>query len=124
MSRHDATRVSPGLPTDADGPVFAEPWQAQAFAMVVALHARGLFSWDEWANTLSVELKAPDAAADGSDYYDCWLRALERLLSTKGVAEALEIDDLTEAWHRAARATPHGKPILLENDPLAMAGRG
>ncbi len=124
MNRHDAARVSPGLPSDADGPVFAEPWQAQAFAMVVALHERGLFSWDEWAHTLSAELKAPTAAADGSDYYDCWLRALERMLAAKGVAAAPEIDDLTEAWHRAARATPHGKPILLDNDPQAGTARG
>jgi len=124
LSRHDAARHSPGLPVDSDGPVFAEPWQAQAFAMVVALHERGLFSWDEWAHTLSAELKAPDAAADGSDYYDCWLKALERMLAAKGVAEAPEIDDLTEAWHRAARATPHGRPILLANDPQAGEGRG
>lgn len=92
--------------------------------MVVALHERGLFSWDEWAHTLSGEPKAPGVAADGSDYFHCWLRALERMLAAKGVAAAFEIDDLTQAWHRAARATPHGKPILLENDPEAVARRG
>ena len=70
MSRHDAVRKSPGLPKDADGPVFSAPWQAQAFAMVVALHERGLFTWEEWAQTLSAEVKAPDAAQDGSDYVD------------------------------------------------------
>ena len=31
----------PGVPRDADGPVFREPWEAQAFAMTLALHERG-----------------------------------------------------------------------------------
>ena len=65
---------------------FDEPWQAEAFAMVVALHERGVFTWAEWADTLSQEVKRPGAAADGSDYYQCWLRALERLLAAKGIA--------------------------------------
>jgi nitrile hydratase accessory protein len=117
LNPHDALSRSPGLPKDADGPVFAEPWQAQAFGMVVALHARSLFSWDEWAQTLSAELKRGDADPHGHDYYEHWLRALERLLAAKEVAGAPEVDALTEAWQRAAHATPHGKPILLENDP-------
>ncbi len=104
----------PGL----DEPVFAEPWQAQAFALVVALHERSLFTWDEWANALSAEVKSPGAEPDGSDYYEHWLAALEKLLGAKGIAGAVEIDGLAEAWHRAAHATPHGKPILLANDPL------
>ena len=85
--------------------------------MTVALNERGLFSWAEWAAALSAEVKQPDAAADGSDYYDCWLRALEKLLAAKGVAASGDVDRLAEAWQRAAHATPHGKPILLENDP-------
>lgn len=112
MSRREATKP-PGI----NEPVFAEPWQAEAFAMTVALHERGLFSWDEWAAALSTEVKAPGAVADGSDYYDCWLRALEKVLAMKGVAAATDVDDLAAAWARAAHATPHGKPILLENDP-------
>jgi nitrile hydratase accessory protein len=100
-----------------DSPVFSEPWQAEAFAIVVALNERGLFSWSEWADALSAEVKRPGAAQDGSDYYDCWLRALETLLAAKGVAGEGEIDTLAAAWERAAQATPHGKPILLENDP-------
>jgi nitrile hydratase accessory protein len=106
----------------ADAPVFAEPWQAEAFAMVVALHGRGLFSWTEWAEALSREVKKPGAAADGSDYYDCWLRALEALLAAKGVVATPDVDRLSEAWQRAAHATPHGKPILLENDPERLPG--
>lgn len=105
------------MPPGMDEPVFAEPWQAEAFAMTVALHGRGLFSWDEWAMVLSREVKASGVAADGSDYYDCWLQALEKLLAAKGVAAAGDVDDLAEAWERAAHVTPHGKPILLENDP-------
>lgn len=85
--------------------------------MTVALHERGLFSWAEWAETLSSEVKRPDAAADGSDYYDHWLRALEKLLAEKGMTETGEVDLVSAAWQRAAHATPHGKPILLENDP-------
>jgi nitrile hydratase accessory protein len=109
----------PGL----DEPVFAEPWQAQAFALVVALHEGGLFSWGEWAEALSHEVKSPDAAADGSDYYAHWLTALEKLLSSKGVAGSAEIDRLAAAWQRAALATPHGRPILLENDPQFIGGQ-
>ena len=86
------------------------------FALTVALNERGVFSWTEWAEALSEKLKG--GAADGSDYYDRWLAALESLLLNKQIAGAAEIADLTAAWHRAAEATPHGKPILLDNDPL------
>lgn len=107
MSRPEA----PSLPPDVDEPVFAEPWQATAFAMTVALHERGLFTWKEWAEQLGAEVKS------GDPYYDCWLRALEKLLAEKGAAATSEVDMLAAAWERAAHATPHGKPILLENDP-------
>jgi nitrile hydratase accessory protein len=106
-----------------DAPVFDEPWQAQAFAMTIALHQCGLFSWVEWAEALSLEVKRPEAAADGSDYYRHWLAALEKLLVEKGAAVTAEVDTLTAAWQRAAHATPHGKPILLQNDPLSGAVR-
>jgi len=101
-----------------DEPVFAEPWQAQAFAMTVALHGQGLFSWGEWAQALSREVKRPGVRADGQDYYDCWLRALEGLVTEKGVAAPADVDALAQAWQRAAQATPHGQAIRLENDPL------
>ena len=102
-----------------DAQTFAEPWQAQAFAMVVALHERGAFSWSEWAAALSAEVHRADAARDGGDYYEHWLAALEKLLAAKAVADRSEVDALAAAWQRAAHATPHGKPILLENDPAA-----
>ncbi|WP_425475537.1 nitrile hydratase accessory protein [Mesorhizobium quangtriensis] len=106
------------MPNALDAPVFAEPWQAQAFALTVALHERGLFSWSEWADALSAEVKKPDAATDGSDYYERWLAALEGLLASKHLALRSDVDAVAAAWERAAHATPHGKPILLENDPL------
>ena len=114
-------RVAP-LPCDAAGPVFSEPWQAQAFAMVVALHDRGVFTWGEWAAAISAEI-AEHAAAhsetdDGSHYYEHWLEALEHLLIAKGQTSHAAVDDLAAAWARAAEATPHGKPIELANDPM------
>nr|WP_244577888.1 nitrile hydratase accessory protein [Hoeflea halophila] len=100
-----------------DAPVFAEPWQAQAFALAVALHQRGVFTWSEWAAELSRQVARPNAAQDGSDYYQHWLAAIEALLSQKGVTGSEMIDAVSHAWQRAAHATPHGQPILLENDP-------
>ncbi|MDR6632955.1 nitrile hydratase accessory protein [Phyllobacterium sp. 1468] len=117
MSLRELITHSRGLPGSPDSPVFAEPWQAEAFAMVVALHDRGLFTWEEWAATLSGKLKHVRALDDGSDYYHCWLEALESLIASKNVADSHDIDQLTEAWQRAAHATPHGQPIRLENDP-------
>jgi nitrile hydratase accessory protein len=110
---------SPGLPKSADGdPVFREPWAAEAFAMTVHLHERGLFTWSEWAENLSRELHKPGRAEDGSDYFDCWVAALSALLVSRGVADADTILGLQQRWQRAAEATPHGKPISLENDQL------
>ena len=117
MSRREANELAADLPPGVDAPVFAEPWQAEAFAMTVALHGKGLFSWSEWAQALSTEVKKPGAAADGHDYYEHWLAALEGLLASKGLAAKADVDAMAEAWGRAAHATPHGKPILLENDP-------
>lgn len=105
----------PRLPPGADESVFSEPWQAQAFALTVSLHAGGLFTWSEWAAALSAELRRE--AADGHDYYEHWLAALEAIIRGKGIADEATIEALTAAWHRAAEATPHGKPIRLENDP-------
>ena len=115
MSRPDGTAAD--LPASLDAAVFAEPWQAEAFAMTVALHDKGLFSWSEWADALSAEVKKPGVAADGHDYYEHWLAALEGLLASKGLAAKSDVDAMAQAWERAAHATPHGKPILLENDP-------
>jgi len=85
-----ATGSVPGIPRDEDGPVFREPWEAQAFAMALALHARGLFTWPEWAATLGAEIKRATAAGDpdtGETYYRHWLNALERLVAEKGATD-------------------------------------
>lgn len=112
-------RASPGLPVSAEGdPVFEEPWHAHAFAITVHLHERGLFSWGEWAETLSGELHKPGRAEDGSDYFDGWVAALTTLLGEKGVADHATVVALQQSWQRAAEATPHGAAIRIENDPL------
>jgi nitrile hydratase accessory protein len=106
----------PRIPRDDGGPVFAEPWQAQAFAMAVRLSKEGHFTWKEWAATLAGELKAaadrgePD---DGSRYYEYWLAALERLVTVKGLTDRAALEERKEAWADAYRHTPHGKPIEL-----------
>lgn len=110
----------PALPCNAEGPVFREPWEAHAFALAVTLHERGLFTWNEWADTLSAEIKAAQAAGDpdtGETYYRHWLAALERLVIARGVTSTPAIDAMTEAWHEAAEATPHGQPIVLRRKP-------
>lgn len=121
MSQRDLIDAVSGvapLPCDAAGPVFAEPWQAQAFAMVIALHRQGLFTWPEWAQALSHEVKAHGMTDDGGRYYEFWLEALEHLAVAKGLSTHQGIDALADAWARAAEATPHGKPIALGNDPV------
>jgi len=145
LSRPDSTAqpVSldglPHLPRDAAGPVFAEPWQAEAFALAVRLSAQGCFSWQEWATTLADELAAAEQravpapqqsthAADhpphapqhtqadaGSLYYHCWLTALERLVVAKGLTDPASLLAQKEAWAEAYRTTPHGLPVALRN---------
>lgn len=85
--------------------------------MAVHLNERGLFAWSEWAECLSAELHKPGRAEDGSDYFDCWVAALSGLLIRHGVAAADQILALQHSWQLSAKATPHGKPILLANDP-------
>jgi len=108
----------PALPHDEAGPVFAEPWQASAFALTVSLSHQGHFTWKEWAATLGEELKASAARGepdDGSYYYHCWLAALERLVVEKGLSETAELHHFKEAWADAFHRTPHGKPVELSN---------
>lgn len=113
-----AARADAPVPLGADGPVFAEPWEAQAFALTVALHGRGLFAWSEWAQALGRAIRSSEAAGDGAGYYAHWLAALEALLAEKGLAAPDAVSARADAWRRAAEATPHGTPIRLENDPL------
>jgi nitrile hydratase accessory protein len=106
----------PGLPRDESGPVFRAPWQAQAFAMTLALYERGLFSWTEWAQALALRIQAAPAqpGEDATDaYYRQWLEALERIVADKGASSPPELDRYREAWDHAADRTPHGDPIEL-----------
>ena len=112
-----ATDAVPSIPRDADGPVFREPWQAQAFAMALALHGRGLFTWPEWAGMLTEEIRRAQAAGDpdtGETYYLHWLATLERMVAAKGVATEATLARYRVAWDHAADRTPHGAPIALE----------
>ena len=107
----------PRLPRDEGGPVFAEPWQAQAFALAVKLSEAGHFTWKEWAAALADELKAAASRSepdDGSRYYDHWLAALERLVTAKGLTDREALVARKEAWADAYRHTPHGKPVELQ----------
>ncbi len=107
----------PAIRRDGDGPVFREPWEAQAFAMALALHERGLFTWPEWAATLADEIKQAQAAGDpdtGETYYQHWLNALERIVAEKRVTDAHTLARYRDAWDHAADRTPHGAPIELE----------
>jgi nitrile hydratase accessory protein len=108
----------PGLPRESEGPVFAEPWQASAFALAVSLSHQGHFTWKEWAAALSDELKASaqrGEPTDGSHYYHVWLATLERLVIEKGLADSAALDRTREAWAEAYRHTPHGKPVELQS---------
>jgi nitrile hydratase accessory protein len=111
----------PPLPRDSGGPVFAEPWQAEVFALAVKLSEQGHFTWKEWASTLAEELKAaadrgePD---DGSHYYHHWLAALERLVTTKGLTSRAALETRKEAWAEAYEHTPHGQPVELAADSV------
>jgi nitrile hydratase accessory protein len=118
----DRLAALPPFPRDEGGPVFAEPWQAQAFALAVKLSEQGHFTWKEWADGLAAELKAaadrgePD---DGTRYYEHWLANLERLTTSKGLTDRTALSQRKEAWADAYRHTPHGKPVELKKNDLA-----
>ncbi len=112
----EITAALPGLPRDAGGPVFREPWEAQAFAMTLALFRRGLFTWPQWASALADEITRAQRAGDpdtGETYYHHWLAALERLVAETGVADPASLKRYRDAWDHAADRTPHGTPIEL-----------
>jgi len=107
----------PALPRDEGGPVFKAPWEAQAFAMTLSLHTRGVFTWREWADTLAAELATAAARGepdDGTRYYQHWLAALEKLVAAKQLVPDAELARRIDEWDAAARATPHGKPVELK----------
>lgn len=127
-SASEALRAVPAIPRDSEGPVFAEPWQAQVFAMTLALYERDLFTWSEWAEHLSAAIAAAQAAGDpdcGDNYYAHWLVALEAILQSKGLTDHAQLHQLQHAWTDAAALTPHGQPIeLSEQQRVALTTGG
>jgi nitrile hydratase accessory protein len=120
----EAVAALPSLPRDEGGPVFREPWEAQAFAMTLALYRRGLFTWPEWAEALGAEIKRAQQKGDpdaGDTYYRHWLNALERLVTEKGIAGPVDLSRYRDAWHHAADRTPHGMPIELRAEDFEHA---
>jgi nitrile hydratase accessory protein len=121
-----AAEANPGLPGDGAGPVFQEPWEARAFAMALALHESGLFSWEEWARVLGEEIRKAQAAGDpdtGHSYYGHWLATLERIVAEKGVTTADILARYARAWDHAADRTPHGMPIELQSEDFEARQR-
>lgn len=122
----NAVRDLPGLPHDDEGPVFRAPWEAQAFALALALHQRGYFGWSEWSAALGAQIARAQAGGDadtGTTYYEHWLNALEALVQSKGLGDAPQLHSLEHAWAAAARRTPHGQAIELTADERALAHR-
>ncbi|MGY6273848.1 nitrile hydratase accessory protein [Achromobacter denitrificans] len=105
-----------GIPKDKDGPVFREPWEARAFAITVTMHERGVFTWSEWAESLSAAIKRSEAESgvdNGERYYEHWLAALEDIVTRKQVCTTSLLDKRREDWRESARLTPHGQAIEL-----------
>ena len=104
------------LPKDEKGPVFVEPWQAQAFALAVNLCDEGHFAWSEWVAEFSQQVKLAQQSGDpdlGDTYYQHWLNTLEVLVSNKNIVATEDLKIRKEAWRQAYLRTPHGKPIEL-----------
>ena len=117
MSIAEAVSALPGIPRGPEGPVFREPWEAQAFAMTLALHQRGLFGWNEWTAVLGEEIKRAQAGGDpdtGETYYHHWLNTLERIVAAKRLTNAQQLARTRDAWEHACERTPHGTPIELQ----------
>jgi nitrile hydratase accessory protein len=111
-----ATQSVQSIPRNAEGPVFRAPWEAEAFALALQLHERGVFTWTEWAATLGDEIRKAQAAGDpdsGETYYHHWLATLERIVADKGLTDAAKLARTRNAWERACARTPHGTPIEL-----------
>jgi nitrile hydratase accessory protein len=122
QATREAISAVPSIPTDDDGPVFRTPWEAQAFAMALTLHERGVFTWSEWAAALADEIKRAQAAGDpdtGETYYQHWLATLEKLVAAKGVTSTETLHRYRDAWDHAADRTPHGQPIELRAEDFA-----
>lgn len=115
-----AVDKAPDLIPDIDrtGPVFDEPWQAQAFSVLVALRQEGCFEWKDWVDVFSQTIKAfpaePGETANAA-YFRQWAYALERMLVGRGLLTASEIAGREQQWRQAYLNTPHGEPVHLIN---------
>jgi nitrile hydratase accessory protein len=117
-----AIEAVPSIPQGADGPVFGEPWEAQSFAITLAMHEQGLFTWSEWTQALAREIKRAQEMGDpdtGETYYQHWVAALERVVADKNVTDRATLERYHRAWRCAANRTPHGEPIVLDPDDFA-----
>jgi nitrile hydratase accessory protein len=97
-------------PPEGDRPPFRAPWQAQAFALQVALMDRGLISAREWADALGAAIRAAQVAGDpdlGDTYWHHWAVALENLVAAKGLASRVLIDARTDA---TMKGPDHARP--------------
>lgn len=123
--------TSPGgatlpLPPDAGqgAGAFDEPWQAHAFGLTLLLHARGVFTWPQWADALAQHIREAQIQGDtddGSTYYHHWLDTLEHFVVQAGIGTPEQIHALEHAWEAAAARTPHGQPISLgASDPEGL----
>jgi nitrile hydratase accessory protein len=96
--------------------VFAEPWQARAFALMLKLREQGHFTASEWSAALGQALREPAEPGETnatSSYYAHWLAALEAVVLAKGLTDPQSLLTRKEAWADAYRRTPHGKPVEL-----------
>ncbi|MEZ5657047.1 MAG: nitrile hydratase accessory protein [Burkholderiaceae bacterium] len=125
LPEHPAAREALAAIPQADRDrVFAEPWQAQAFALALALQQRGVFTWAEWSDALGAQIKAAQAQGDpdtGETYYLHWLRTIEHLVQAKGLTDLGTLRRYQHAWQRAAERTPHGTPIVLADDDFGAS---
>jgi len=118
---HQALAALPSIPRSDNEPVFAEPWQAEAFGLTLALHQAGVFTWQEWADALSTAIRDAQAKGDpdtGNTYYRHWLDALEKMVVLKQLSGPEQLQKLSSAWQEAAERTPHGAPIELAQNTL------
>ena len=123
-----SVRIEPRLETAAApghaAAVFAEPWEARAFALALTLSADGRFSWDEFRDRLIDEIARADAVAardatqlPRGSYYECWLAALEQMLREKALLSAEEIERRAEA----IAASPPAPTKAQSRGPVRIA---
>ncbi|WP_027802715.1 nitrile hydratase accessory protein [Paraburkholderia dilworthii] len=107
-----------------EGPSFDEPWQAQAFSIVVQLSKVGAFTWKEWVDVFSTEIREHPAGSRESTntaYYRQWMAALETIVAQRGLATSEDVETRKEMWRQAYIHTPHGEPVRLQNACCAPA---